>query len=232
LLSRRAKQTFALSLVTLVAIAIPVALVAQAAASGGDETATPTPDLDFDPSPTSIDDSHDTERAVATAATATPVAPGLIGFESCTIITGLIPADTDADGSTDICWALDGAGDRPDECPSNDPYMFLDTNGDGIVDTCQRADFNCQDGHPYDSDADGRADACLSVGEWVLSLRPPTTPTPSPTPQTFASRPRASVPQTTATPTPTLTPTAPRPTTNPTPPRPTPTREPYWSVPG
>lgn len=215
LLSRRAKELIALSALSLLAVAIPVALVAQAAASGSDDSAAA-------PVPTPIvADAQDPSISAPTAV------PELIGFESCTIINGLIPADPGLDGETDLCWALEDAGERPAACPIDGPYMFLDTNADGIVDRCKFADFSCEDGHPYDSDADGRADACLTLDQWVLSLAPTATPVPA-TPTVTPQPPATVAPQPPAT----ATPRPPRPTVTPRP-RPTaiPTREPYWSRP-
>lgn len=215
----------ALSGLSLIAVAIPVALVAQAAATGGDDGSTAPIEAAADGGPSAVATSSP-DAADDGGATAPAPAPALIGFESCTIINGLIPADADGDGTTDTCWALEGAGDRPAECPADEPYLFIDTNGDGIVDECQWAEFSCDDGHPYDSDDDGRVDACLRWDEWVLSLRPTATAVPPVTATVVPLAPRA-----------TATPRPPRPTVTPRPrptatPRPTPTREPYWSQPG
>lgn len=212
---------------SLVAVAIPVALIAQAAATGGDTQLDSTGGATTDLVPS--------EEHYEVNADASETSSQLIGFESCTVINGLIPADPDVDGTTDVCWALEGAGDRPDECPADDqPYMFADTNDDGIVDACRRAEFRCDNGHPYDSDGDGDVDDCLTLEQWVQSLRPPATPTPKVTATPIPTA--TSVP--TATPVPRVRATAivPRPTATPRPrPRPTatprPTREPYWSQP-
>jgi len=128
----------ALGGLSLLAVAIPIAVVAQAAASDGNgqvgTAATAAEGLV--PEERHYGDSGDE---------ATASGEQLIGFESCTVINGLIPADPDIDGTTDLCWALEGAGDRPDECPADDePYLFSDTNGDGIVDTCSRTEFRCE----------------------------------------------------------------------------------------